>query len=181
MTNRCVAALGVVVASGATAASSAEKHRDLHIVIETIDHSKQRYPTVGDWQIDKAGNLHIAVSRMSDRRYEFLIGMHEAIEAYFAIHAGVSPEVVDKFDRAYEAKRKTGDDSELGDGIKIPGGGTGNFSGLSQQNPCSRENARQPGGSIFSGPGALPKTAGNQFSRRQRPDACLRCQAHIAV
>jgi len=98
MTNRCVAALGVALAFGATAASSAEKHRDLHIVIETIDHSKQRYPTVGDWQIDKAGNLHITVSKMSDQRYEFLIGMHEAIEAYLAIHAGVSPEAVDKFD-----------------------------------------------------------------------------------
>ena len=120
MTNRCVAALGVAVASGATAASSAEKHRDLHIVIETIDHSKQRYPTVGDWQIDKAGNLHIAVSRMSDRRYEFLIGMHEVIEAYLAIYAGVSPDAVDRFDKAYEAKRKPGDDSEPGDDPRAP-------------------------------------------------------------
>jgi hypothetical protein len=120
MTNRCVAALGVALAFGATAASSAEKHRDLHIVIETIDHSKQRYPTVGDWQIDKAGNLHITVSKMSDQRYEFLIGMHEAIEAYLAIHAGVSPEAVDKFDRAYEAKRKPGDDSEPGDDPRAP-------------------------------------------------------------
>jgi hypothetical protein len=38
--------------------------------------------------------------------------MHEAIEAYIAIHAGVSPEAVDKFDKAYEAHRKRGDDSE---------------------------------------------------------------------
>jgi hypothetical protein len=120
MTNRGVAALGMVLAFGATAASSAEKHHDLHIVIETIDHSKQRYPTVGDWQTDKAGNLHIAVSRMSDRRYEFLIGMHEAIEAYLAVHAGVSPEAVDKFDKAYEAKRKVGDGSEPGDDPRAP-------------------------------------------------------------
>ena len=101
-------------------ASSAEKHRDLHIVIETIDHSKQRYLTVGDWQIDKAGNLRIVVSKMSDQRYEFLIGMHEAIEAYLAVHAGVSPEAVDRFDRAYEAKRKAGNDSEPGDDPKAP-------------------------------------------------------------
>jgi hypothetical protein len=39
MTNRCVAALGVVLVLGATAGSSAERHRDLRIVIETIDHS----------------------------------------------------------------------------------------------------------------------------------------------
>jgi hypothetical protein len=45
---------------------------------------------------------------------------HEAIEAYLAIHAGVSPEAVDEFDRAYEAKRKAGDDSEPGDDPKAP-------------------------------------------------------------
>jgi hypothetical protein len=57
---------------------------------------------------------------MSDQRYEFLIGIHEAIEAYLASHAGVSPEAVDKFDKAYEAKRKAGDDSETGDDPKAP-------------------------------------------------------------
>ena len=51
----------------------------LKIVIETVDH--QRYPTAGDWQL-KPDGLHILLSRMSDRRYEFLVGMHEAIEAY---------------------------------------------------------------------------------------------------
>jgi hypothetical protein len=43
-----------------------------------------------------------------------------AIEAYLAIHAGVSPEAVDKFDKAYEAHRKQGDDSEPGDDPKAP-------------------------------------------------------------
>jgi hypothetical protein len=57
---------------------------------------------------------------MSDQRYEFLVGMHEAIEAYLAMHAGVSPEAVDRFDRAYEAKRKPGDDSEAGDDPRAP-------------------------------------------------------------
>jgi hypothetical protein len=65
MAKRCAAALGTVLAFGVTAAYSAEKNRDLHIVIDTIQHSQQRYPTVGDWQVDKAGNLHITVSRMS--------------------------------------------------------------------------------------------------------------------
>jgi hypothetical protein len=52
---RCAAALGAVLAFGATAAHSADNHRDLHIVIETIDHSRQRYPTVGDWQLKPDG------------------------------------------------------------------------------------------------------------------------------
>jgi len=42
------------------------------------------------------------------------------IEAYLAIHAGVSPAAVDRFDKAYEAKRKRGDDSEPGDDPKAP-------------------------------------------------------------
>ena len=57
---------------------------------------------------------------MNDQRYEFLVAAHEMIEAYLAIHAGVSPEAVDKFDRAYETKRKAGDDSEPGDDPKAP-------------------------------------------------------------
>jgi hypothetical protein len=32
----------------------------------------------------------------------------------------VSPEAVDRFDRAYEAKRKPGDDREPGDDAKAP-------------------------------------------------------------
>jgi NAD(P)-dependent dehydrogenase (short-subunit alcohol dehydrogenase family) len=47
----------------------------MRIGIETIEHSKQRYPTVGDWQ-GKPDGLHVYVSKMSDQRYEFLIGMH---------------------------------------------------------------------------------------------------------
>ena len=65
----------------------------LKVVIETIPHKSQRYPTIGDWQWISANQLHITVSKMSDQRYEFLVGMHEAIEAYLAVHAGISPEV----------------------------------------------------------------------------------------
>jgi hypothetical protein len=91
MAKRCVAALGAVLAFGVTAGYSAERHHNLHIVIDTIPHSRQRYPTVGDWQIDKAGNLHITVSKMSDQRYQFLIGMHDAIEACLAMASAPLP------------------------------------------------------------------------------------------
>jgi len=57
---------------------------------------------------------------MRDQRCEFLVGMHEAIEAYLAINAGVSSEAVDRFDRVYEAKRRPGDDSEPGDDPMAP-------------------------------------------------------------
>ena len=113
---RCIPfALGALLLS--TSAYAQPRHHDLspmRIVIETIDHSKQRYPTGGDWQV-KPDGLHVFVSKMSDQRYEFLVGMHEVIEAYLAIHAGISPAAVDRFDKAYEARRKPGDLSEPGD------------------------------------------------------------------
>jgi hypothetical protein len=106
---RCILfALGVLLLL--TPADAQPRHHDLlpmRIVIETIDHSKQRYPTVGDWQARTDG-LHITVSKMSDPRYEFLVGMHEAIEAVLCQHAGISPAAVDRFDKAYEARRKKG-------------------------------------------------------------------------
>ena len=55
---------------------------------------------------------------MSDQRYEFLVGMHEAIGAYLAIHAGASPGAVDRVRQGLRAKRKPGDDSEPGDDAK---------------------------------------------------------------
>jgi hypothetical protein len=112
---RLLLALSALLLSVSAYAQPPRHHRDgkpLRIVIETIPHSQRRYPTVGDWQFDKAGDLHITVSKMSDQRYEFLVAAHEMIEAYLAIHAGVSPTAVDRFDKAYEANRKPGDDSE---------------------------------------------------------------------
>jgi hypothetical protein len=51
---RCFAALR---RSARIRSTRSKKNRDLHIVIDTIPHSQQRYSTVGDWQIDKAGKL----------------------------------------------------------------------------------------------------------------------------
>jgi len=42
------------------------------------------------------------------------------IEAYLAVHAGVSPAAVDRFDMAYEKRRKPGDDSEPGADPRAP-------------------------------------------------------------
>ena len=60
-------------------------HRDakpLHIIIDTIPHSEQRHPTVGDWQIDKAGNLHITVSKMSRQDFEIGVAIHELVQRF---------------------------------------------------------------------------------------------------
>jgi len=63
----------------------------------------------------------------------------EAIETYLAMHAGVSPEAVDEFDRAYEAKRKAGDDSEPGDDPK---------GSIANNTRSARRNAPRPGGYV---------------------------------
>jgi hypothetical protein len=112
-----LAAALALVATPANAGPHHRDHRPLKIVIETVDH--QRYPTSGDWQL-KPDGLHIFVSHMSDQRYEFLVGMHEAIEAYLCKQAGISQAAVDRFDQAYERRRKPGDEREPGDNPKAP-------------------------------------------------------------
>jgi hypothetical protein len=66
-------------------------------------YSQMRYPTSGDWFFsDDGATLHIRVSHLSDRRYEFLLGLHELIEAMLCHFAGVSQKMVDNFDIPYE-------------------------------------------------------------------------------
>lgn len=108
----------------------------MKIVIETIPHEKQRYPTVGDWVFEKewpAGEmptggkviaqqevLRIKVSDLGDWRKEALIAVHELIEVLICKHDGVSQEQVDKFDIAFEKARKPGNDDEPGDDNNAP-------------------------------------------------------------
>lgn len=88
---------------------------DLNVAIQTIAHTQQRYPTVGDWTWDDdSGALTIRVSDLGDWRYEFLVGIHELIEAALCRHGGITQEQVDAFDLAFEAARPEGDASEPG-------------------------------------------------------------------
>jgi len=92
----------------------------MKILIETIPHDQQRYPTVGDWYTDAQGTLHIKVSQLSDWRREVLIAVHELVEVMLCKHDGVTQEQVDKFDTDYEAARQPGDESEPGDHPSAP-------------------------------------------------------------
>ena len=74
-----------------------------------------------DWQFKPDGSLHITVTRMSYRHYEFLLALHELVEAMLCAETGVSQAAVDAFDKAYEAKRPPADkDSEPGDDPAAP-------------------------------------------------------------
>lgn len=91
----------------------------MRIDIKTIPHSQHRYPTVGDWY-EREDVMYIRVSEMSDWRYEFLVIAHELIEVYICKHDGVKEKAVDRFDIAFEKKRKLGNNDEPGDDKKAP-------------------------------------------------------------
>lgn len=78
----------------------------MKIIIETISHDKQRYPTVGDWFRDPDGVMHIRVSEMEDWRYEALVAIHELAEAVMCDNDGVRQDQVDKFDMEFEKSRE---------------------------------------------------------------------------
>lgn len=67
------------------------------IEINFISHNKQRYPTVGDWQI-KGSKLKINVSNTSDFRMNSLIAIHELIESLSCYFNNISSESVDNYD-----------------------------------------------------------------------------------
>lgn len=74
----------------------------MNILISTIPHSKQRYDTVGDWYFDRSDNtLVIKVSDTKDIRMNFLIAIHEMVEAVLCKWEGVTQKQVDKWDKSH--------------------------------------------------------------------------------
>jgi hypothetical protein len=90
------------------------------IIIETIPHKDQAYPTVGDWRRDEDGTLRIRVSKMGNDDYEALVALHELVEVILCEKRGVKAQAVDDYDRDFERKRKPGDDREPGDEPDAP-------------------------------------------------------------
>ena len=91
----------------------------MKIIIETISHKSHRYETVGDWYFKK-GDLYVFVSDMKCVNYEFLIAIHEAIEAQLCCVRGIDEKKITAFDKRFENKRKKGNTDEPGDSPKAP-------------------------------------------------------------
>ncbi len=68
-----------------------------------IPHREQRYETLGDYWWD-GQTLHIRVSHLKDPRHEYLIFVHEVVEATMVRCEG-GPDESTEFDRPYEAAR----------------------------------------------------------------------------
>lgn len=75
----------------------------MRIVIETVPHKDQRYPTVGDWWRDADGTMQIRASDLPDARMALLIAFHELIEAHLCEQRGISEESVKSFDLQHQA------------------------------------------------------------------------------
>jgi hypothetical protein len=93
------------------------------IIIETIPHAEQRYPTAGDWQY-KDGDLLISVSESGDWRSNALVAVHELVEAllctWYPDGSPLSNEStldgivarVDAFDKAHLDSDEPGDEPD---------------------------------------------------------------------
>jgi hypothetical protein len=83
------------------------------IIIETVDHDKQRYNTTGDWYYDNPSTLRIVVSKLGNEKYEMLVAIHETIEALLCKWRAIKQAAVDKFDIAFEEARKQATEGEF--------------------------------------------------------------------
>ena len=81
----------------------------MNIIIKTIPHKEQAYETVGDYAMLPNGVLDVVVSDLGDERMEFLVGIHEAIEAGLMRFAGIPLRASTDFDVLYEAARPDAD------------------------------------------------------------------------
>jgi len=81
--------------------------------VRVIPANQQRYPTAGDWWFDSQG-WHFRISKQPDKRYEWLVFVHEFTEAGLCRVVGVSQAQADAFDMAYEQRRR-------GEPVAIPG------------------------------------------------------------
>lgn len=80
----------------------------MKINIETIPHSEQRYPTVGDYWDDETGVVQVRVSDMKDWRYEALVVVHELIEMFLTKHRDIAEQAISEFDIRFEHSRAQG-------------------------------------------------------------------------
>jgi len=78
-----------------------------------------RYDTAGDWEAF-VGCLRVLVSRVGDVKMEFILAVHELVEAFICNQQGISQANVDAWDMFYESQRKPGDDSEPGEHKRCP-------------------------------------------------------------
>lgn len=98
-----------------------KRNKMVDFVITEVPHSSQRYDTVGDWIPGRP--TEIRVSRMKDKRYVFLVALHELVEYELCVMNGISDSRAVRFDKMFEMERRVGlhdDMAEPGDDPRAP-------------------------------------------------------------
>lgn len=76
-------------------------------------YERMRYATVGDWilsrRVRSSGTIHISVARLPDPRYEFLVALHELIEARLCQQRGIAQAAVDEWDMRHQDADEPGE------------------------------------------------------------------------
>lgn len=85
----------------------------IKITAETVKPEEQRYKTCGDW-VFSGQELNVKVIECGTVGYEFLLAIHEMVEAYLCAAHGISGRRVDNWDLAHI------DDPEPGEMTKCP-------------------------------------------------------------
>jgi len=73
----------------------------MEVSIKTIPHQTQRYETTGDWIILDNGRIEIYVSDVGSWKSEYLVALHELVEAALCRDRGIDQQVVEDFDRSH--------------------------------------------------------------------------------
>jgi len=90
------------------------------ILIETIPHCQQRYPTCGDYIFETNGDIRIWISDTGSDDYNFLVAIHETLEAYLTHKRGIREEDITAFDKKFEQNREKDNVDEPGDSYDAP-------------------------------------------------------------
>jgi hypothetical protein len=80
----------------------------MKIAIITIPHNNQRYKSVGDYVWENDDTLLVYVSDTGNKKYNFLIAIHEVIEAFLCEERGIKETDISAFDIKFENERVEG-------------------------------------------------------------------------
>jgi hypothetical protein len=84
----------------------------MKIILRSIPHSGQTYPTAGNYFERPDGTLEIVVSDTGNEDYNVLIALHELVEARLMQKRGIPLRDSDTFDIEFEKQRELGAHSQ---------------------------------------------------------------------
>lgn len=81
----------------------------MKIMIKTVPKGEMRYDTAGDWMFADTGDLEITVASTGSDYFDFLVAVHEAVEAMLCRKAGITGEAVTMWDLDHQDAEEPGE------------------------------------------------------------------------